>query len=65
MKGLIEALQLLLKYANPSFPIQCEHDILYILVNSELVCDKDLERLDELGFFVEGNGFASFRYGSA
>jgi hypothetical protein len=69
MKELIEALQILLKYGNPTYPTHCEHDVLTIVgISPDLVSDEDKARLDELGFFVSneyGDGFQSFRYGSA
>jgi hypothetical protein len=70
MKNLIEALQIFLKYGNPSFPTHCEHDVLMIVgIDPEIVSEDDKQKLDELGFFVsEEYGekmFQSFRFGSA
>jgi len=68
MEELIEALQILAKYAKPKHPTHCEHDVLIVLVDPEAVSNKDKIRLVELGFFVgeEFPGcFTSFRYGSA
>lgn len=66
MKKLIEALQIFLKYGNPSRPTVCAHDTLFVLIDPELVSDEDIKRLDELGFFPNDvGGFSSFRYGSA
>ena len=69
MKDLIEALQILLKYANDDrCPTHCEHDQLYIGCGIELekVTKEDIDKLDELGFFwdEESDGFISFRFGS-
>ncbi len=71
MEQLIEALQILLKYGNPSYPTNCEHDSLIICgIDPRKVSEVDKAKLDELGFFVsdeydeEGN-FVSFKYGSA
>ena len=69
MKDLIEALQILLKYANDDRnPTHCEHDQLYIGCGIELekVTKEDIDKLDELGFFwsEESEGFISFRFGS-
>lgn len=69
MKDLIEALTILLKYANDDRnPTYCEHDILYICAGIELdkVNEQDLQRLDELGIFWSHSDdcFISFRYGS-
>ena len=69
MKDLIEALQILLKYANDiGFPIQCEHETLYIragINNLERIDEKDVKRLDELGFSwcKEAKGYMSTRFG--
>jgi hypothetical protein len=70
MKDLIAALQILLKYGNPSYPTHCEHDIMYIVgIEPSAVSDEDKATLETLGF-RHGNesgedGFYSFRYGSA
>jgi len=70
MEDLIKALQILLKYGNPSYPTHCEHDILTIVdIFPDQVSDEDKEELEKLGFFV-GNEFGeeafhSFKYGSA
>lgn len=70
MSNLIEALQILLKYGNPTHPTHCEHDVLMIVgIDPELVSEDDKSRLDELGFFVSSEYgeemFQSYRYGSA
>jgi hypothetical protein len=69
MKDLIEALQILLKYANDDHnPTHCEHDQLYVGCDIEIeeVSKEDIDKLDELGFFwdEESYGFISFRFGS-
>jgi hypothetical protein len=69
MKDLIEALQILLKYANDDKnPTTCTHDELYVDCGIELekVTEQDICRLDELGFFwnEESESFISFRFGS-
>lgn len=66
MDRLIEALQIMSKYAKPDYPTNCEHDELYVDVNAALVSKEDLKRLDELGFFPssEDEGFTSFEFGS-
>lgn len=66
MKDLIEALTILLKYGDPRNPTHCEHDVLRVDVNAELVSAEDLARLEKLGFFVdeEHGKFMSYRYGS-
>jgi hypothetical protein len=70
MDKLIEALQIFLKYGNPTYPTHCEHDVLYIVgINPSDVSNEDKEKLNKLGFFIsEETGeptFKSFRYGSA
>ena len=70
MKDLIEALQILLKYGNPSYPTHCEHDILIICgIDPSIVSVEDVKRLEELGFNIGGecedDQFSSYRYGSA
>jgi len=69
MKDLIEALQILLKYANDDRnPTHCEHDQLYVGCDIEIeeVSKEDIDKLDELGFLwdEESYGFISFRFGS-
>jgi len=66
MKELIEALTILSKYGNPDHPTHCEHDILMININPDLVSDEDLLRLEKLGVFISEDGytFSSYRYGS-
>jgi len=66
MGKLIKALQIFLKYGNPAYPTHCEHDKLWICgIDPEAVSKEDKKKLDELGFFEDDDGFASFKYGSA
>lgn len=68
MSKLIEALQILLKYGDPTYPTHCEHDELTICgIDPADVSDADKVALDKLGFFVSASEgcFKSFRYGSA
>lgn len=72
MNKLIEALQILLKYGDPTYPTACEHDILMIspYIKPKDVSIEDKKRLEELGFniyteFDDDGYFTSFRYGSA
>ncbi len=66
MKKLIEALQIFLKYGNPTHPTHCEHDELWICgIDPKDVSQKDVQKLDSLGFFISDDAFKSFRYGSA
>ena len=68
MKKLIEALQIFLKYGNPNYPTYCEHDILYININPDLVSQDDINKLAFLGFYADGDDytqFYSYKFGSA
>lgn len=65
MERLIAALNIFLKYGNPEYPTHCEHDELTVLIDPALVSDEDKAKLDELGFFADGDCFKSFRFGSA
>jgi len=71
MDKLIEALQILRKYGNPSHPTVCEHDVLMIHpdIDPDKVSDDDKIKLKDLGFIVFTEygmkTFQSFRYGSA
>lgn len=70
METLIEALQIFLKYANPTYPTHCEHDVMYVVAvhkDEDKVSAEDLEKLDKLGFFWSDDEecFMSYRYGSS
>jgi len=68
MNDLIEALQIFLKYGNPTYPTHCEHDVMWISeIAPKDVSAEDKERLDQLGFFVSehDNCFKSYKFGSA
>lgn len=66
MEDLIKALQILARYDNPSRPLHCEHDTLYVMVDPDIVDPGDKAKLDALGLFDGGDGyFKSFRFGSA
>jgi hypothetical protein len=70
MEDLIKALQIFLKYGNPSYPTHCEHDEMFICgIDPDKVSDKDKVELEKLGFDItDGYGdeqFHSFKYGSA
>ena len=68
MKDLIKALQILLKYNNATYPIQCEHDtMIFYVIEPWKVSEDDLAELRELG--VERSdefedAFISLRFGS-
>ncbi len=65
MDNLIKAFQILRKYGNPDWPTHCEHDVMYIDIDYNLVSDEDKEELDRLGIIEdsENEKFMSFRYG--
>lgn len=81
MEKLIEALQILMKYGNPTYPFHCEHDTLHIVgFDAEKITKEDRVKLDELGIIVriageidedndgeeiEETEIYSYRYGSA
>jgi len=66
MDDLIEALQIFRKYGNPDYPTHCEHDEMWVDIDNEDVSDADIEKLDNLGFFINESegGFTSFKFGS-
>jgi hypothetical protein len=57
MEDLIKALQILLKYGNPSYPTSCGHDQLYFLgIEPESISDEDVKILYDLGVIVRVEG---------
>lgn len=67
MKDLIEALNIFLKYGNPNWPTHCEHDVMYVSIDPEIVSPEDIKRLGELGFLPDNEGnetFYSYKFGS-
>jgi hypothetical protein len=66
MEKLIEALQIFLKYGNPERPTHCEHDVMYVDIDYDIVSEGDKARLYALGFLEddENGKFMSFKYGS-
>jgi len=63
---LIAALQIFRKYGNPAYPTHCEHDVMMICgIEPDDVSDADKAALDDMGFLVCGDGFHSYRFGSA
>lgn len=67
MDDLIEALTIFRKYGNPSHPVFCGHDQIFINVPtrpSEMT-PEDAERLKMLSFTHDGDmGWYSYRFGS-
>lgn len=65
MDDLIKALQIFRKYSDTRHPTHCEHDIMHINVEVDLVSSEDVEELDKLGFSPDEFGtFKSYRFGS-
>ena len=66
MENLIKALQIFLKYKDKlsdyqqKYPTACDHDILYVSVNPEIVSDEDKKELERLGFEVDIEEFDCF-----
>lgn len=66
LSDLVIAMNIFLKYGNPAYPTNCEHDELIVFISPSLVSEKDKGLLDGLGFFEsEDDCFKSFKYGSA
>jgi hypothetical protein len=70
MRDLIEALTILMKYGgvDQHAPTHCEHDVLFVSgigVLEGTVSADDASRLVALGFFWNGDCWASFRFGSS
>lgn len=64
----IKAFQIFEKYLKPDeYFSGCEHDALHVYIDPSKVSKEDKKTLDKLGFFADegGEGFTSFRYGSA
>jgi hypothetical protein len=62
---LIKALQILRKYDNPEYPTWCDHDVLGVAIDPDLVSDEDKKILEELGFDEDSDGgFTSYKFGS-
>ncbi len=65
MQDLITALQIFLKYGNPHYPTHCEHDVLHIHIDPDIVSEHDIAKLEKLSFTPDDfDGFSSFRFGS-
>ena len=64
MEDLYVAIGIFLKYGNPVNPTNCAHDELYVDIDPNIVSKEDTEKLDELGFFSNEDGFMSFKFGS-
>ncbi len=66
MENLIKALQIFAKYTKTKYPTSCEHDTLYVHVESKRVSEADILELDDLGFIVDEDLgiFKSYCFGS-
>ena len=65
MDDLIEALTILRKYGNPDLPTHCEHDILSVSIDPDLVSGEDQAILEDLGFHPgDYENFESYKFGS-
>lgn len=65
MENLIKALQIFLKYGNPTYPTHCDNETLYINgYDWEKISKEDQEELEFLGFFYDNDHIVSYRYGS-
>lgn len=71
LEDLIKALTILSKYDDPPSyaPSNCEHDVFMVHVaNGESVSAEDAARLEELGFYWDGDDIGfwySFRFGNS
>lgn len=71
MDDFIQAMEVFLRYLDSDswqyrYPFQCEHDVLFVMVDPELVSDVDMALLDNLGFRPsDSDSFQSYRFGSA
>lgn len=66
MEDLLKAIQIFLKYGNPVNPTHCEHDVMRVNINSEIVSEEDLKELNKLGFFPDDefeDTFKSYKFG--
>lgn len=66
MSNLIKALQIFLKYKDDPYPTNCDHDVLRVCIDPEIVSTEDKTELETLGFRIDDylGCFYSFRYGS-
>ena len=67
MDDLLEALVILRKYTDAKYPTQCEHDVLYVMVDPDEVDPEDVAFLAKRGFEPDTTFepcFASYRFGS-
>lgn len=64
MEDLIKALQIFLKYGNPTYPTHCEHDVLFVAIDPCEVSEEDKQEIEKLSFCEADGGFISYKYGS-
>jgi hypothetical protein len=65
MQDLITALQIFLKYGNPMYPTDCEHNELFVWIDPAIVSKEDKKELERLGFtpYEDKDIFHSYRFG--
>jgi len=66
MDDLIHALMIFRKYSDTQWPTHCEHDVLTVNINPEIVSEEDIALLSDLGFFTDDDdeNFKSYAFGS-
>jgi hypothetical protein len=67
LEEFLEAINILRKYKQGewNYPFNCSHDKLSVCgVDPGDVTQEDIDKLDDLGFFVVDDYFASYRFGS-
>lgn len=69
MNDLIEAFTIFKKYVKDDdyeakWPTNCDHDILNVSVDPDVVTVTDRRRLKQLSFNVDEDHFSSYRFGS-
>lgn len=67
MDDLIKALQIFRKYTDAKYPTGCEHDVLYVYVDPNIVTGEYIVKLKDFGFDVDDDlgCFSSYLFGSA
>lgn len=60
-------LGILAQHPGGPFPLHCEHDTLYALCSPDRFTADELDKLKDLGFFIDEDEdcFKSYRFGSA
>jgi len=64
MDDLLKAFQIFRKYTNDDV-LNCDHDVMFVCIDPEIVTDEDKIELKKLGFDTNWDGnFYSYRFGS-